>query len=293
MRKKKTIFYWIFDVLFWLSFILAFLLKITGLELHQWLGVGLGLFTIIHLFSHLGWVERISLNFFGKTSWRMRLYYLLDVGILMGFILILLTGLLISSWLNLTLAHYDLWRNIHVTFSVMTLLLVILKIALHWKWIVSPFIKVKQIPVPSTRLIPSPVLVTAPNHPGKTYTRRQFLGLMGMVSAGTVLALGSVYSDKNQTLADNIEVNTTTSSSPVSSAFIKNTPPSIPAVSTAATTQKSTVTPIVQDQTSNSASSDLVCTQRCPKGQHCSFPGRCSRYTDSDNNGRCDLGECS
>jgi hypothetical protein len=42
-----------------------------------------------------------------------------------------------------------------------------------------------------------------------------------------------------------------------------------------------------------SQSADLtvqICTKRCPRG--CSYPGHCRRYTDSNNNGYCDLGEC-
>ncbi|HQP08880.1 MAG TPA: hypothetical protein PLY85_07660, partial [Anaerolineaceae bacterium] len=60
----------------------------------------------------------------------------------------------------------------------------------------------------------------------------------------------------------------------------------------AATTQQtvavSTSTPVptaaqvVQEQAS--------CVVRCPRG--CSFPGRCHKYTDSNNNQKCDLGEC-
>ena len=33
------------------------------------------------------------------------------------------------------------------------------------------------------------------------------------------------------------------------------------------------------------------CTIRC--GRRCSYPGHCRRYTDSNGNGRCDLGECT
>jgi hypothetical protein len=32
------------------------------------------------------------------------------------------------------------------------------------------------------------------------------------------------------------------------------------------------------------------CVVRCERG--CSYPGHCRRYTDSNQNGRCDLGEC-
>lgn len=34
-------------------------------------------------------------------------------------------------------------------------------------------------------------------------------------------------------------------------------------------------------------------TNGCPRGDDCSFPGRCGRYIDNDGNGLCDLGESS
>jgi hypothetical protein len=36
-----------------------------------------------------------------------------------------------------------------------------------------------------------------------------------------------------------------------------------------------------------------TCTYKCPFQRHCSFPGRCGRYRDSNGNGQCDLGECA
>jgi hypothetical protein len=41
---------------------------------------------------------------------------------------------------------------------------------------------------------------------------------------------------------------------------------------------------------SSSTSSASACQVRC--NRRCSYPGHCRRYTDSNKNGRCDLGEC-
>lgn len=38
------------------------------------------------------------------------------------------------------------------------------------------------------------------------------------------------------------------------------------------------------------SSSTSACQVLC--GKRCSYPGHCRRYTDTNNNGRCDLGEC-
>ncbi len=40
----------------------------------------------------------------------------------------------------------------------------------------------------------------------------------------------------------------------------------------------------------NQSQAATNCVVRCPNG--CSYPGRCRRYIDGNNNGKCDLGEC-
>ena len=55
---------------------------------------------------------------------------------MVGFAIITVTGLVISSWLNLQLASYDAWRFVHIAASIATLLVTVVKLALHWRWIV-------------------------------------------------------------------------------------------------------------------------------------------------------------
>jgi len=58
----------------------------------------------------------------------------MDASLMLGFALILVTGLVISSWLALALENYAAWRNIHVIASVATLLIIVVKIGLHSRW---------------------------------------------------------------------------------------------------------------------------------------------------------------
>ena len=76
-------------------------------------------------------------RFFGRTSRQARRFYLVDAGLLIGFAAIGFTGLVISTWLDLKLADFAAWRAAHVIASVVTLGLVVLKIAAHWRWIVT------------------------------------------------------------------------------------------------------------------------------------------------------------
>jgi len=269
MAAKKQIFNWVVDAGIWAGFLLAFFLNVTGLDVHQWLGIFLGAFALFHLFLHFGWVKAVTTRFFTKTSWRNRLYYLLDAGLLWGFATIMVTGVVISSWLGLVLPDYGAWRSVHVAASVTTLLAVVVKLGLHWRWIVSTLVKALTPAEPAPRLVPAPALQTV--RTGRTVSRRQFLVMMGVVGAGAALGLGNLAAAKNVVQAQAINQTAGTGSNP-----------------TAAVTSQSAAA-----SSSTTAAAALVCTQSCPRGKHCSFPGSCGRYTDSNKNGRCDLGECS
>ncbi|MBN1430233.1 MAG: hypothetical protein JXB07_17825 [Anaerolineae bacterium] len=128
---------WIIDAALFAGFMLSFLLDLTGVGLHQWLGLALGALIAYHLVAHRNWIEAVTQRFFGGASGQSRIYYAIDIALLLGFCLILLTGLMISTWLVLPLQNYLAWHNVHMHASIITLLLVCLKIGMHWRWIVT------------------------------------------------------------------------------------------------------------------------------------------------------------
>ena len=252
-NKQKT--NWLIAAVLFGGFLLAQWLDLTGLAVHQWLGLAVGALASYHLIAHWRWVKAVTERFFGRTSRQACTFYAVNAGLAVGFAAILVTGLVISTWLDLTLASYAAWRTIHVVASVTTLALVVAKIGLHWRWIID---------MARRRIFPTPVPTgqagaARPMPVAAQVGRRDFVRLMAGVGAMAVLAganaLGSALGDKAE----------------ASSAA--QTPVSMQAQAVASTTGTSS-----------------TCTVRCNKG--CSYPGRCRRYVDTNNNGRCDLGEC-
>jgi hypothetical protein len=285
MKSQKS--NWVIDAFLLIGFLAAFYLDLTGLPIHQWLGVGLVILTIVHFINHWDWVKNVVQRFFGKTSNRTRTYALIDLFLMLGFVLIIETGLVISTWFNLQLTNYNLWRDIHVYSSISTLVLTVIKISMHWQWIVKTAKKV--FPSVGQRVeesLPSvPVLSTVPQTAG--VSRRQFLMLMGVVGLGSALAISNVISKEDV----------------VQSSSLVNTPPATKPTQVSNTTVQSQSQVLVNQPTSQAAlvpaqaivpttSNTTACVYRCPKGNHCSFPGKCGRYSDQNNNGKCDLGEC-
>jgi len=172
--------------------------------------------------------------------------------------------LVISTWLNLSLSNFTTWLNIHITISIVILVTLLLKLAFHWRWIVRTTRKIWARPViaPAKNVVLRPVKVSS----GRM-GRREFLQVIGVVGAASFLALTSASKSLAETVA----------------------------------TTESTVTEDVATQTDltstvntsfqfSSSSSDSSCTLRCQKS--CSYPGHCHRYVDTNNNDRCDYGEC-
>jgi len=251
MTTNKQKHNWLIDAALFIGFLLSFWLELTGVALHQWLGVAIGVVAGYHLFTRWSWVKAVTNRFFKQTSNQARLYYVIDATVLIGLAAIIMTGLVISTWLDLALANYSTWTTIHVIASISTLAAVVIKLGLHWRWIVAT----------ARRYIFPP-----PQQPEPAATgvgRREFLRLMGGVSVFAAIAADNAVNALTQTAS--------TASTATSSTQNK-------------TVNQSAGTTSTQSQSASS------CTVRCNKG--CSYPGHCRRYTDSNNNGRCDLGEC-
>ena len=76
--------------------LLAPALFLTGLTIHEWLGIGLGLAVIVHLLLHWSWIVQVTKRFFGRTTWTSRINYALNILFFIALTVFIFTGLLIS-----------------------------------------------------------------------------------------------------------------------------------------------------------------------------------------------------
>ena len=193
-KKNRQTSNWILDAVLFTGFIICFLMDLTGLSLHQWLGMCGGLLAVYHLVLHWDWVIAVTTRFFGRTSGQARIYYLMDVLILLGFYLIVVTGLFMSTWLNLSLTNYSNWKDFHEMVSLVTLGLTVIKIGAHWRWIIRVAGQLFRKPIAAptgTTVAPA----------ANAITRREFLKLMGIVSAASLVAVAFTAHGKNSEMA--------------------------------------------------------------------------------------------
>lgn len=110
-----------------------------GLEFHEWAGLIIGIFFILHKILNWGWIKKVTAAFFRKCPGRARLNYVLDVVLLAGITLMIVSGIAIArtidfSWLNFGDSRM-FWRVMHTSSSFITLVLFGIHLGLHWKWV--------------------------------------------------------------------------------------------------------------------------------------------------------------
>jgi len=132
------------------KFILNFLLALVflllmdprsfyGISFHEWAGLLIALFFLLHKILNWSWIKRVTLCFFRRIPGRARLNYFLDILLLTGLTLIIISGLAIArtidfSWLKLGGSHF-FWRAMHASSSLLVLVLFGIHLGLHWKWV--------------------------------------------------------------------------------------------------------------------------------------------------------------
>lgn len=255
-------------MLLFLGFLVAFFLSFTGIELHQWIGIFGGLLAAYHLLAHWDWVDAVSKKISGTASGIILLKFWVDGALLAGFVLILGTGLVISTWLKIQLSNYNSWLMIHILVSITTLLVLLVKLGLHWRWILKTTKDIFSQPVlsPSTMMNLHPVPVER-----GSIERKDFLKVMGVVTGGSLIALMSATKSLAALQAGEAVTVSQTETSDTDQWFLINLG--------------------VPQSDGMDSGTNNSCGIQC--GKRCSYPGHCRRYTDSNNNGRCDFGECA
>jgi len=274
----KNKIFWVVDAVLFLGFLASFQLEWTGLVAHEWLGAAIILLALAHLLLHWSWVTAVAGRLMRARTGRSGAYFFLDSIILVGFLIISISGLVMSSWLNLTLSNYDAWRQLHIITSAGTLILIAAKIIAHRRWVVS--IPRKWRP---QRAVAGHFGPVNQRRNRLAQERRDFLKLSGVLGASVMLGmLGVVRAERRLLASTDEEPNVQTLSDAGDQQAFAATATPEPTSTAGPTAAVNESAALVSDETD--------CTVRCHHG--CSYPGQCRKYVDANANGRCDLGEC-
>jgi hypothetical protein len=140
-RNGRTRRLFIVDAALFAVLVLVINVPLTGLTVHEWLGIVIGIGFIVHLVQHADWIAATGQRIFSKTSFQNRLKYLLMVGLFAGFASIIVSGLLVSEsalpLIGITPRGGSFWLWLHLASVGWVLWLTAIHVALGWRWIVS------------------------------------------------------------------------------------------------------------------------------------------------------------
>ncbi len=131
--------FWL-DAAIFVAYLIAMSFGFTGVAIHEWLGIALGLVLLVHLTLHWDWVIRTTRRMFGRRG-RDRVIWIVNLALLVCMTLCIMSGILISrvALPELGIAPFagPFWGGLHGTTATLTLFLVAVHVALRWRWILS------------------------------------------------------------------------------------------------------------------------------------------------------------
>jgi hypothetical protein len=110
-----------------------------GLSFHEWAGLIIGLMFILHKILNWDWIKKVTISFFRKAPARARINYTLDILLLAGMVMMILSGMAIARTINFSWLHLDgsrmFWRTMHTSSTFITFALFGIHVGFHWNWI--------------------------------------------------------------------------------------------------------------------------------------------------------------
>jgi len=135
-KKKLTL-----DLTMFGAFLAVSNPHLTGITVHEWLGVSLMGALIAHLLFNWEWIVNVGRTFFKKLWHQSRLNFVVNTLFFIVMTGTLFSGLLISESVLATFGiHLDVsrsWKSIHVLLSDASVILLGVHFALHLKWVVT------------------------------------------------------------------------------------------------------------------------------------------------------------
>ncbi len=95
--KHKTKTNLLVDILIFIVFLIVYEEKATRTAIHEWLGIALGLFFVVHIILHWKWIGVNTKLFLQRMRAESRINYVLDILLFIGFTTIIFSGIMISE----------------------------------------------------------------------------------------------------------------------------------------------------------------------------------------------------
>lgn len=114
---------------------------LTGVAVHEWLGIGVFVVFFVHAVQHAGWVADTVRTALGSPAPARVANLVLDALILAAFMVVTVSGVLISGAVlpafGLYAGGYYFWDPLHAIAAKALLALLLVHVVVHWRWVAS------------------------------------------------------------------------------------------------------------------------------------------------------------
>ncbi len=129
------------DVVIGLAVLALLSFTLTGLTIHEWLGIGFTTVVIVHLLLNWRWVVATTRRLMAALPGTVRVKYLVDSALFISMTIVIFSGLMISEvalpFVGLRIGGSFAMRPLHSLAANITLGLVGLHLAVNWKWLIA------------------------------------------------------------------------------------------------------------------------------------------------------------
>ncbi|NTW97659.1 MAG: DUF4405 domain-containing protein [Oscillochloris sp.] len=149
----------IIDAATFIIFLVATAPRLSGISIHEWLGVAFGAAIIVHLLLHWQWIIAVGKTMLSKARANARINYLLNIALFIDATLITFTGIMISEVVlpifGIHMPRGSIWRRLHSLTSDGGVILIALHLALHWQWVLKTTARLLGLSTPRPKARPA------------------------------------------------------------------------------------------------------------------------------------------
>lgn len=147
--------FWV-DIALFLMFIVDMNTHLTGIPVHEWLGILFGGALVYHMLLHWQWISNATRKLFAKLPTLQRIRYVVDLSLFVVMVIVVASGIWISREalpaVGLSIAPSRFWRGLHHVTSELVIFLVALHVALSWSWVTNAWKRFVWHPLIGRRL---------------------------------------------------------------------------------------------------------------------------------------------
>jgi hypothetical protein len=144
--KHKTLYKLLFDAVMGLLFVLMYDKHATGMSFHEWGGLVLLSFFIVHILFNYRWVVSITKRLFDRTlPKKIRVGYVLNVSLLFGVVLMAISSAMISQTI-FSFKGSNVWKTVHLSTAAALIILLGIHVGLHYRMIAKVVEKHLRLP---------------------------------------------------------------------------------------------------------------------------------------------------